>query len=231
MNNKKPVFLLAGGRKKGMESMNSLLREIFSQTGRESPSIGYIGAPNDDSLMFYGMMCGMLKTAGAGKINRVMLASSRANIAKAKDILRQVDIIFMSGGDVDRGMEIVNQREMGDFLLDLSEAGKVFFGTSAGSIMLASQWVRWKDPDDDSTAELFPCLDLAPVICDTHGEEEWEELQALLRLKDNGTVGYGIISGVALEVWPDGRVAARGGPVNRFLKDEGTVKAIADLLP
>jgi len=51
---------------------------------------------------------------------------------------------------------------MTDFLRRLHRSGRLFFGTSAGSIMLSRKWVRWRDPHDDRSAELFPCLGLHP---------------------------------------------------------------------
>ena len=79
-------------------------------------------------------------------------------------------------------MRVLREKEMIGVLRRLHREGKPFFGTSAGSIMLASQWIRWADPNDEASAELFDCLGLAPVFCDTHGEDDgWEELQALLR--------------------------------------------------
>lgn len=98
--------------------------------------------------------------------------------------------------------------------------------------MLAERWVKWRDPEDDRTAETFPCLALAPVLCDTHGEEDdWEELQVLLSLSPEGSVGYGIQTGAALVCLPDGTVEARGVPVHRFLHRGNTVVRIEDLLP
>ncbi len=92
-------------------------------------------------------------------------------------------MVFISGGDVEAGMEVLEERQILPFLRELFERGKPFFGSSAGSIMLGRQWVRWEDPDDDATANLFPCMGFAPIVCDTHGEAEgWEELRALLRL-------------------------------------------------
>ena len=69
--------------------------------------------------------------------------------------------------------------------------------------MLAQEWIRWRDPDDDATAEIFPCLGIAPVICDTHGEQDgWEELQALIALEKDKNIGYGIVSGTAMKFIP-----------------------------
>ena len=129
-------------------------------------------------------------------------------------------------------MEVLQEKDMIDFLFQLYQQGKPFFGVSAGSIMLAKEWVRWRDPDDDSTAELFPCLGLAPVICDTHAEEDdWQELKALLELKQDKAEGYGITSGSAIKVFPDGKVEALGGPVAYYLRRGGRVERLPDILP
>jgi cyanophycinase-like exopeptidase len=129
-------------------------------------------------------------------------------------------------------MRVVQEKKMLDFLVGLYKQGKPFFGVSAGSIMLAKEWIRWRDPEDDTTAEVFPCLGIAPVICDTHGEVEgWEELQALLKLEKENTIGYGIVSGTAMKVFPDGKIEALGGAVYQYAKSNGTVKRLADILP
>ncbi len=71
-----------------------------------------------------------------------------------------------------------------------------------------------------------------PILCDTHGEADgWEELQALLALSPTGTIGYGIVSGTAIVVEPDGTVSALGGEVHRFQKRTGGVMQIESLFP
>ena len=98
--------------------------------------------------------------------------------------------------------------------------------------MLARQWVRWEDPADDATASLFPCLGFAPLLCDTHGEDEdWEELRALLRLTPEGTLGYGIPSDAGLCSHPDGSVEAFGAPVHRYVVQGSAVNRTTDLCP
>ncbi len=138
----------------------------------------------------------------------------------------------MSSGDVDEGMRVLAASRMDAFLADLFCAGKPFFGFSAGSIMLARSWVRWADAGDDSTAEMFPCLGFAPVLCDTHGEREgWEELRTLAKLAPAGSVGYGIPSGTALVVAADGTVSALGGEIHRFRRTRRGVLQLESLLP
>ena len=133
-------------------------------------------------------------------------------------------MVFISGGDVEEGMQVLQKRGMDLLLEDLYIAGKPFFGISAGSIMLTKSWVRWRDPHDEASAELFSCLGLASVYCDTHGESDgWAELKALLRLCPEGTAGFGIVSGSALAVSVDGTVSSWGGEVHVFRKRKNDV--------
>ena len=232
MSTLKPVLLLAGGRPRNPQTFNPLFQEVFKTSGKTRPTIAYVGAASDENKAFFLMMAAMLKGVGAGKITQVILTPAKVDIKKVQDILESADIVYISGGDVEHGMRVVQGKKMVDFLVGLYRQGKPFFGVSAGSIMLAKEWIRWRDPEDDTTAEVFPCLGIAPVICDTHGEQDgWEELQALLALEKENTIGYGIVSGTAMKVYPDGKIEARGGAVHQYAKRNGAVKRLPDILP
>ena len=232
MSNLKPVYLLAGGRPRNPAAFNPLFQAVFEESGKTSPTIAYLGAASDDSKAFYLMMAAALKGAGAGKVKLAALASRKADVNKAKDILESSDIVYVSGGDVEHGMQVLSDKNLTGFIVGLYKQGKPFFGISAGSIMLAKEWIRWPNPDDDNTAEIFPCLGIAPVICDTHGEADgWEELQALLKLEKDNTVGCGIVSGTAIKVFPDGKIEALAGAVHQYQKISGKVGRIEDILP
>ncbi len=173
-----------------------------------------------------------LRKCGAGCVTLAPLAGRKSKLDKARAILESADMVFISGGDVEVGMNVLEQRQILPFLRQLFDNGKLFFGSSAGSIMLGRQWVRWEDPDDNATASLFPCMGLAPIACDTHGEAEgWEELHTLLRLTPEDTMGYGIPTGGGLCVRPDGAVEALGVPVHRYVHAGGAVARGANLLP
>jgi peptidase E len=228
----KPVYLLAGGRPPDRKKQDSLIQAVLRESGKASPAIGYIGTASGDDKRFLEFMARELRESGASQINHAVIASPRADLKKAKDILKSSDIIFAGGGDVELGVQILQEKKMDEFLRELYREGKVFFGISAGSIMLAKEWVRWRDPDDDSTAELFPCLDIAPVLCDTHCEQDgWEELQAALKLEEDNTIGYGIVSGTAIKVSPDGSVEALGGVTHQYIRHGERVDRISDILP
>jgi peptidase E len=232
MDISKPVHLLAGGRSTLRRSPDPLVQAALVESGASSPAVAYVGTANDDDKSFFSRVAGMFREAGARRVDHALISPARADLNKAKTLLQNADIVFISGGDVELGMQVLEEKKMADFLARLYQQGKPFFGLSAGSIMLAHEWVRWQDPEDDASAELFPCLGFAPVICDTHGEGEgWEELQAAMMLKQAGTRGYGIVSGTAIKAFPDGRVEALGGAVHQYIRRGTGVVRGPDILP
>ena len=189
-----PAYLLAGGRSGDESSMTRMLAQAFGKTPK--PRIAYIGTANGDNPAFFAMMKLMLMKAGAKKIDLLRLAKEKADIDKAKTILDSADVVFLSGGEVEDGMNWLKKHRLVEFLIGLYKQGKQFVGVSAGTIMLGNYWVRWEDEDDDSTASLFTCLGIIPATFDTHGEDEdWKELKTALRLRGDGIRGYGIPRG------------------------------------
>jgi len=228
-----PIFLISGGRGiRIWKGPDPLLQAVFRRAGIQRPKVAYIGAASGDNAAFRLMIAKRLHKAGAGKVSLAPLYGRHGDIEKAKVVLEASDLVFISGGDVEEGMHVLKEKKIIDTLQRLYRSGKPFFGVSAGSIMLALRWIRWTDPDNDTTSELFDCLGFASVLCDTHGESEgWEELQALLALSPTGTIGHGIVSGAAIVVEPDGTVSALGGEVHRFQKQAGGVIQIENLVP
>jgi peptidase E len=232
MNEQKPLFLMAGGRGNRGKDQDLVMQAVFKEMGKKSPTIAYVGVASGDDWGFYLMITKMLKNSETCQVKRVLIAPKKADLDKARSILESSDAVFMSGGDVEEGMKVLMEKGLTGFFKDLYKGGKLFFSASAGSIMLANEWVRWRDPEDDSTAEMFPCLGLAPVICDTHAEsDDWEELKAALMLKDENAKGYGIASGTCLKFPPDGKLEAIGGPVFQFTHRANRVIKLEEVTP
>jgi cyanophycinase-like exopeptidase len=237
----KPVYLIAGGRgmerRKGPDPLLQAALGLDGSSGKTAgrppehrPSVAYVGAASGDNAVFRVWVTRLFQKAGAGPVTLAPLCGKRADPRKARAVLEEADIVFVSGGDVEEGMRVLEETEMIEPLRLLYRQGKPFFGVSAGSIMLARQWVRWRDPHDDATAELFPCLGIARVFCDTHGEGDgWEELKALVRLAPPRAIGHGIVSGSALVVGPGGKVSALGGEIDRFARKAGEAARIESL--
>lgn len=227
----RPVVLVAGSPGSGARGADPILAAALAAAGRPRPSVAYIGVASDDDRDFLRFVTAYLQRAGAGEVRLAALASARADLAAARAVIERSDVVFVSGGDVEAGMTHLEKRGLLPLLRTLHGAGTPFIGLSAGSIMLARCWVRWSDPDDDATAETFPCLALAPILCDCHAEgDDWEELRALLALTGEG-VGYGIPAGGALRVDPRGAVAALGKPAQRFECRRGRVETPTELTP
>jgi peptidase E len=232
MRNPRPVHLLAGGRTSTRESLCRLIQRVYKDNEVTLPTIAYIGTANGDDESFFQRIAESLRVAGAGDVIHTLLSFNESDPEKAKRILSSADLVYVSGGDVFEGMKSLERKNMVGFLQRLYREGKPFFGLSAGSIILAEKWVQWNDPNDDSTAILFPCLNIAKVLCDTHGEQDsWNELKIALSLSEDGKKGYGIASGAAIIVHPDCRVEAFGGAVNQFLRNENEIIQLPDLPP
>jgi peptidase E len=117
--------------------------------------------------------------------------------------------------------KLAKESELGlvPFFRELYNRGKLFCGISAGAIMLCRNWMHWRDPDDDDTAELLDCLGFAPLLCDVHAEEDnWVEMKRLLGFFPQGTAGYGIPANGALRVAPDGKITSIGSAPLQFIK-------------
>jgi peptidase E len=203
------MFLIAGDPGSRRKGSDPILRAVFENCGSASPSIAYVGAASSDDRSFFGSMSGHFAKSGSGAV-RLAQTVRRFERRSFEKTCVDSDAVFMSGGDVEEGMNILAKRSLAPFFSELYRGGKLLFGLSAGSIMLARAWVRWKD-DGDSVGCLFPCLGIADILCDVHGEkEDWDELRALLKLSPDSSIGYGIRAGAGIRVDPDGTVEPIG---------------------
>ena len=94
------VYLLAGGRGSRRSGPDPLLSEVLAAAGKPKPRVAYIGAPSDDSRMFYLMLSRMMKSSGAGRVDFVRLAGKNPDIPAAMACIDAADIIYITGGDV-----------------------------------------------------------------------------------------------------------------------------------
>lgn len=158
--------------------------------------MAYVGTASGDSRKFMKWFEAPLRLAGASDVTLAPLVGRGADRKTAHAVLRRSDVIFISGGEVEDGMNGLDG-ETRALLRELLESGRTFVGLSAGSIMLSRAWPHWDDEDgrpDD--AVLFDCLGFAEPIFDTHAEAEgWPELCKAVELSGPGFVGYGIPSG------------------------------------
>jgi putative intracellular protease/amidase len=224
----RPIHLLAGSPGARRNVYGPLLAELLTATGKPLPTVGYLGAATDDDPRFLGWMEALLAAGGPCRMRLAPVKGPKVAGGAARAVLEAADLIFVGGGDVELGMRRVEERDLAGTLRAGHAAGVPVFGISAGAIMLSREWIRWPDPDDDGSAERFPCLGLAPVRIDCHGEEDgWAELQALLRLAGGRAVAHGLRAGAAVRVAGEDAVEVVLGTIDRFQVKGGDVVPVA----
>ncbi len=212
-----PLFLFAGGPGARADTYASALQEAFIAAAKGGrPRVAYIGAASRDDRRFLGMMASFLGAAGPCEFELAPLAGKKRDLQKARAVIEAADLVFIGGGDVEVGMHVLAETHAVEWLREKHASGAPFLGLSAGAIMLGRRWVRWRDPEDETTVELFPCLGFAPLECDVHEEEDgWAELKTLLRLLGEEAVGFGIRTDAAMRVDEEVEVTVLAGVIDR----------------
>lgn len=192
---RKKIYLLAGGPGGGGRTAEQL-RTALRESGSPAPAVAYIGTASGDSRTFMKWFERPLRQAGASGVRMVPLLGRRADRRAAEELLESADVIFLSGGEVEDGINGLDAAMRG-LLRRLLEEGRLFVGLSAGSIMMCRAWPHWEDEErHPEAASLFDCLGFTDEIFDTHAEDEgWPELKKAVELEPEGFVGYGIPSG------------------------------------
>ena len=220
-----PAILIAGGRPMEGGAMIRIMASALDNA--KGFRVSYIGAANGDNFAFFTLMKSMLVKAGAGKIDFIKLTKKKVDVSVAREMLERADAVFISGGEVEDGMNGLKKHGLDGFLKDLYAGGKRFICTSAGAIMMGTRWVRWENPSDDSTAELFDCLGIIPAVFDTHAEDEdWIELKTVLRLMGDGSRGYGLPRGSIISADSSGAFVNFNGAPMTFINNNGEYKII-----
>jgi len=225
--NAKDIYLIAGGIPGGVSQIAENFRVSLAACGKAKPKVAYVGAANSDNAVFYQGMKLALMGAGAGTVEQVRLAQKNADAESAKRILSDADAVFLSGGEVEDGIAWLEKADLIGFLTELYRGGILFFGVSAGAIMLGRHWVHWDVEGDDGTSRLFDCLGFAPFVFDAHGEkEDWTELKCALRLLGPGAVGHGLSAGGFYSVDEGGRFTTLRNEPALFRNADGSIVRI-----
>jgi len=210
-----------------MKRMIQDFRTVLDSYGKPDPKVAYVGTANLDSWPFFQLMKRPMVRAGAGEITLVPIAGKHADAQTAKRILSAADCVFLSGGEVEDGIALLKKAGLDIFLAELYHSGKLFFGVSAGCIMMGRNWVHWDAENDDSTASLFDCLDFIPMTFDTHCEEEdWKELKCALRLMGPDAKGYGLSTNGFYSADGEGRLVSYRNAPAVFQNQGGNIEAV-----
>ena len=151
-----------------------------------------------------------------------------ADTQTARRALSEADCVFLAGGEVEDGILGLKKDGLDAFLTELYSNWKMFFGVSAGCIMMGRNWVHWDVENIDDTASLFDCLNFVPFTFDTHCEkEDWKELKCALHLIGPGAIGYGLSSFGFYCAGSDGRLESYRNAPAVFRNIEGNISSVA----
>ena len=202
----KPLYLTAG---QGVShaALVKFFAAALAECGTASPAVAYIGTASDDDQEFFQIISALILKAGARDVQMAPLCQAPVDVFAAKRIISTSEAVFVNGGDVFAGMQVLKKCGLVPFLQEQFQKDKLFFGLSAGAIMLGQHWVNWDEAKGGDTPEEFDCLGLAPAYFDTHAEEDgWAELKALLKLMGRGSRGYGIPRGGCIKIDQSGAI-------------------------
>ena len=219
---RRPVTLIAGQFGSRHFGTQPYLEAAVRSTRKAAPLALYIGAASGEDDSFGTALCALIAAAGAKDVIWPKLAVRRRDRGAARTALEQVDFVFVGGGDVEAGINVLNEAKLVGALQAAAARGAVFAGMSAGAIMLGERWVRWpRDDAGDDEAETYDCLGVAPCSLDTHGEDdEWTETRSFVAVRAREVKrkarAYGVPSGGALIAASSGKMQARGKAVPVF---------------
>ena len=173
------MFLIAGAGPGTRRRAVRFHADAVRLTHKPAPVIAYVGAAAGDSLVFEKMIS-LMVFGPAARVVPVRLKRRAHSTSAARNILAEADLVFFTGGDVEQGMRLIEERDLVGSLHELHSAGKPMEGLSAGAILLGRHWVRFVGDGKEARAEPFECLGIVPHSFDTHAEgDNWEELLAL----------------------------------------------------
>ena len=222
------VYLISGGHPPNIKQTEQDFRAIFESCGKPSPKVAYVGTASNDNRLFFKFMKRPVVKAGAGKVTMAPIAGRNADTSSAKSILAEADCVFLGGGEVEDGIVWLKKAGLDVFLTELFNDGKLFFGVSAGCIMMGRNWVHWDVENDDSTASLFDCLNFVPFTFDTHCENEgWKELKCALHLMGPGAKGIGLSSNGFYSADSEGHLKIYRNAPPAFRNTGGNIEAVA----
>ena len=222
MSARKATTLIAGKFGSRHFGTKPYLKEALKRTGKDKPLVLYVGAASGDDPTFGTALATLMKGAGAHRVVWPKLAVHRKQASQMRQALADVDLVFVGGGDVEAGMDVLRDAGLLDDFHAAADRGAVFAAMSAGAIMLGKRWIRWPNANaGDDEAETYECLGIVPFALDTHGEgDAWQEAlsYAAVRARELGKKAraYGVPSGGALVIDQRGRIEAHGVPAPVF---------------
>src|SRR5687767_2199885 len=109
---RKPVTLIAGQFGSPHYGTRPYLEAAMQLTRKAAPRALYLGVASRDDASFGTALCALLGAAGAVDVFWPKLAKRRRNEPVARKALARVDFVFVGGGDVEAGMNVLRRAQL-----------------------------------------------------------------------------------------------------------------------
>src|SRR3974390_188137 len=110
---------LVGGGPGTVLALRRHFKAALAMLPGRAPLVAYVGTASNDHRGFYAMIRGAF-AGTAARMKLAKLASKTARASEAKALLHDCDMVFVSGGDVDLGMKVLEDRGAADTLRALA---------------------------------------------------------------------------------------------------------------
>lgn len=215
MNKKiKPMYLLADSQLLFAkdEIGEYFLNPITDYLNKLSKAV-YIGASNGDEPAFYDLFVAAMENI---KIKNCSMIHSAFD-EEDKKKLEAADLILLAGGDVKKGLQVLENTGMKDIILEKYYNGATIIGVSAGAIQLGWQSLLV----DGIQEEIIDTLRIAPFLVDTGSNfSEWKNLKLLINDSKSMKRGIGIPAESGIVYHVDQTVEILNKPVDEFVMNE-----------
>jgi len=202
-------ILIIGGAEDKLNERH-ILRKFVEMSGGQEASILIVPVPSDFPLVTATLYRSLFENLGIKKIS-VLEATSRQEILKvnAKELLRDVTGVFLTGGDQMRLSSLIGGTE---FLKELKvkvKKGIILAGSSAGAASMSSTMIVRGEPSVQplkDSIRLCPGLGiLKNIIIDQHFTQRARMTRLITAISYNpSNLGIGIDENTAIHIRKDG---------------------------
>lgn len=228
-NKSNPMFLLSNSQllfENKPENGNTLIekiKEILKQNNIKNPKAAYIGASNGDNKDYYSIFEGFMSNLGIEDYQMITSFFPK----KDKEYLQNADLILLAGGDIDKGMNILNSTGMKEIIVKKYFENSIIIGISAGAVQLGTYGLK-RDPDSEFLFKrnLIDTIKMIPFVISVHEEkEDWHDLKTIINLSELKEKGIGIQSGGGMIYYPDHTVEPIKHALYEFMPKENEISS------
>ncbi len=161
------IFLLGGGEIKDRET-EAIDREALAARTKSGPII-FVGAAAGDSESYYECF----KNYYASMCDEKDFATlkSSASPEEARETLLSASLVYLGGGDTQVLYDTLEKWGGEELLEEVSNAGVILAGLSAGAYVLAKGWRHY----EDGKVRTGDGFGLADVVVECHSTDESRE--------------------------------------------------------